>query len=92
MPKYIIEREVPGVGEMSAQEIRDAARASNAVRAELGPEELQWVSSYHTDDKIYCVYIAADEDILLEHARCLDVPADRISRVVAELDPTTGDA
>lgn len=91
MPKFIIEREVPHAGDMSAEELRSAAKESNAVRAELGPGELQWITSYYTDDKVYCVYIAQDEDILFEHARCLDVPANRISRVVAATDPTTGE-
>lgn len=91
MPKFIIEREIPGVGETSAEELRAAAQESNAVRAELGPSELQWITSYFTDDKIYCIYIAQDEDILFEHARCLDLPADRISRVVTATDPTTAE-
>lgn len=91
MPKFIIEREVPGVGEMTPEEIRQVARESNAVRSELGPGELQWINSYHTDDKVYCVYIARDPDVLHEHARCMDIPADRITRVVAELDPTTAE-
>lgn len=91
MPKYIIEREVPGAGDMTPKELRETARESNAVRNELGPAELQWVTSYHTDDKIYCIYIAPDEDILREHARCLDIPADRISRVNATVDPTTAE-
>lgn len=91
MPKYIIERDVPGAGRLTAEERQEAARESNAVRNELGPSDLQWITSYFTDDKIYCVYIAQDEDILLEHARCLNVPANRISRVVAATDPTTAE-
>jgi hypothetical protein len=91
MPKYVIEREIPDAGEMSAEELREASRESNAVRNKLGPKELQWIHSYICDDKIYCVYIAANEDILLEHALCLDIPADRISRVRAVTDPTTGE-
>lgn len=91
MPRFIIEREVPGAGEMSAERLRDAARESNAVRDELGPADLQWITSYYTDDKVYCVYIARDEDVLLEHARCLDIPANRIARVTAMTDPTTGE-
>lgn len=91
MPKYIIEREVPGAGDMTPEELREAARESNAVRNELGPAELQWVTSYYTGDRVYCVYIAQDEDILHEHARCLDIPADRISRVIATVDPTTAE-
>lgn len=91
MPKYVIEREVPGAGKLTADELCEASRQSNAVREELGPGELQWVHSYIADDKIYCVYIAQNEDILREHARCLDIPADRISRVVSMTDPTSGE-
>lgn len=91
MPKYIIERDVPGAGRMTAEELRTAARESTAVCSELGAADLQWIQSYFTDDKIYCVYIARDEDIVREHARCLDIPADRISRVASIVDPTTAE-
>lgn len=91
MPKYIIERDLPGAGDKTPEELKEDARESNAVRNELGPEDLQWITSYITPDKIYCVYIAAGEDILREHARCLDIPADRISRVVTTIDPTTAE-
>lgn len=91
MPRYIIEREVPGAGQMGAEQLRDAARESNVVCNELGPADIQWITSYYTDDKIYCVYIARDEDILLEHARCLDIPANRVSRVITTIDPATGE-
>lgn len=91
MPKFIIEREVPGAGSQTPEELRGGARASNAVRTELGAEDLQWITSYITDDKVYCVYIAQDEDVLREHARCLDIPADRITRVVTATDPSTGE-
>lgn len=91
MPKYVIERDVPGAGKLTAEQLRDVSRESNAVRNELGANDLQWINSYITDDKVYCVYIARDEDILLEHARCLDIPASRISRVVAVTDPATGE-
>lgn len=91
MPKYVIEREILGAGRMSAEQLREASRESNAVRDEIGPKELQWLNSYICDDKIYCVYIAADEDIIHEHARCLDIPANRISRVQAVTDPSTGE-
>ena len=90
MPKYVIEREVPGAGQATAEQLRDNSRESNTVVRELGPE-IQWLESYITDDKIYGVYIAPDEDILYEHARCLDVPANRITRVVAVTDPSTGE-
>lgn len=91
MPKYVIEREMPEVGKLSIEELRAGSRESNAVRDELDPKDLQWLHSYICDDKIYCVYVARDEDILLEHARCLDIPANRISRVVNMTDPTTGE-
>lgn len=91
MPRFIIERDVPGAGRMTDEERRNAARESNEVRDELGPSSLQWISSYFSDDKIYCVYIAEDEDILIEHARCLDIPASRISRITAVTDPTTAE-
>jgi hypothetical protein len=92
MPEYIVERELPGAGRLSPEELQEASKESNVVRSELGAGELQWVKSYITDDKIYCVYIARDEDILREHARCLDIPADRITRVTAVTDPTTAEA
>lgn len=90
MPKFIIEREVPGAGAATAAQLREVSKESNAVVRELGPE-IQWVESYWTDDKVYCVYIAPDQDILLEHARCLDVPADRIERVCVTTDPSSGE-
>lgn len=90
MPKFVIEREVPEAGRMTAEQLRDATRESNAVCRELGPADIQWVHSYVTDDKIYCVYIAADEDVIREHARCLDIPANRISRVRDVIDPAFG--
>lgn len=91
IPKYVIEREIPGAGEMTPEQIREGSRESNVVRGELGPKDLQWLNSYICDDKVYCLYIAANEDILLEHSRCLDIPADRISQVVEVTDPTTGE-
>lgn len=91
MPKYVIEREIPGAGKMTEEELRQAARESNAARTELGPDDLQWITSYIAEDKIYCVYIARDEDIVREHARCLDIPADRISRVAHMIDPATAE-
>ncbi len=89
MPKYLIERELPGAGKLAADELQAIARKSNQVLADLGPE-ISWLTSYVTDDKIYCVYAAADEDIILEHARCGGFPSDRISKVSAVIDPTTG--
>ncbi len=90
MPKFVIEREMPDVGSLTADQLRDAAHQSNQVIRELGPE-IRWIMSYITDNKIYCVFIAPDEDIIREHALCLGVPADRISRVVTTIDPATGE-
>src|SRR5690349_890421 len=69
MPKYVIERELPGAGKLSDDELREISQQSNKVIAGLGPE-IRWQQSYVTDDMIYCVYIASDEDIVYEHARC----------------------
>jgi hypothetical protein len=90
MPKYVIEREMPGIGQATVEQLQEAASNSNAVVADLGPE-IRWLQSFITDDKIYCVYAASSEDILREHARCADLPADRISRVVAVADPSWGE-
>ena len=90
MGKYVIERELPGAGELSGDQLRDISRKSNQVIASLGPE-IRWLTSYVTDDKIYCVYSAPDEAILMEHARCGGFPANSISLVSAVIDPTTGD-
>jgi len=90
MPKYVIERELPGAGKLSAAELRDISQKSNKVLADLGPE-IRWLQSYVTDDKIYCVYVAPDEDVIFEHARCGGFPADRVSRVTTMIDPSTGD-
>jgi Protein of unknown function (DUF4242) len=91
MPKYVIERELPGAGNLSAEELQGISATSNKVIGELGPD-IRWLTSYVTDDKIYCVYVAPDEDILYEHARCGAFPADRISKVSTVIDPSTGDA
>ena len=90
MPKFVIERDLAGAGRMSAEELGDVARQSNRVIGELGPG-IHWLTSYVTDDKIYCVYAAADEDVLLEHARCGGFPANRIAQVAAVIDPSTAD-
>jgi hypothetical protein len=90
MPKYVIEREMRGIGEATMEQLREAATNSNAVVADLGPE-IRWLQSFITDDKIYCVYAASNEDILLEHARCADLPADRISKIVEVADPSWGE-
>lgn len=89
MPKYVIEREVPGAGDATDEELAQAAAESNAVLADLGPS-IQWLESFVTDDKIYCVYVADDEDVIHEHARCVDVPASRVSQVRAMNGPANG--
>jgi len=91
MPRYLIERDIPGLGKMSAAELRAVSQKSNGILRELGPG-IQWVYSYVTADKLYCLYYAANAELILEHARCTGVPANRISEVVAMIDPTTGGA
>ena len=90
MPRFLIERDLPGAGDLTSSELRAIARKSNDVLRGMGPD-IQWVQSYVTDDHIYCVYIAADADIIREHARCGGFPANRISEVRAGIDPTTGE-
>jgi len=91
MPKYVIEREIPGAGKLTADELHDISAKSNKVIAELGPE-IKWLQSYVTQDKIYCVYVAPDPDIIFEHARCGGFPADSVSMVSTVIDPSTGDS
>ncbi len=90
MPKYIIEREIHDAGKATPAQLKETAKESNMVIKELGPG-IQWVTSYVTDDKIYCVYIAPNTDILFEHASCVNDPANRISKVVTNIDPTTAE-
>lgn len=90
MPKYVIERTVPGAGQMDGSALSAIAEKSNAVLRELGPD-IQWVQSYVSDDKITCVYLAANAEIIQEHARCGGFPADTIAFVHAVIDPTTGE-
>jgi Protein of unknown function (DUF4242) len=89
MPKYVIERELPGAGNLSADELQAISEKSNKVIGELGPD-IRWLTSYVTEDKIYCVYVAPDPDIIEEHARCGGFPANRITKVSAVIDPSTG--
>jgi Protein of unknown function (DUF4242) len=90
MPKYVIERDLPGAGKLSAEDLKAISQKSNKVISELGPD-LRWLTSYVTEDKLYCVYVAPDQDVIEEHARCGGFPADRISKVSAVIDPSTGD-
>lgn len=90
MPKFVIERETPGSGALTGEQLREASADSNNIIRMLGPD-IRWLTSYVTTDKTYCVYVAPDADILLEHARCLGIPADRISPVTAVLDPSSAE-
>lgn len=88
MPKFIIEREMPGVGDMSAEERQAGAQLSNDTIDKLG-EQIQWVHSYLTQNKFYCVYIAPNADVILQHAKLSGFPADRVEEIKGLLDPTT---
>jgi hypothetical protein len=91
MPKFVIEREIAGLGTFTPEEMRATAQKSRAVLAELSPR-VQWLQSYVTDDKMYCVYIADDAELVREHARRGGFPADRVSLVSQTIDPTTAEA
>jgi hypothetical protein len=90
MPKYVIERELSGAGKLSAQELKGISEKSCGVLNEMGPQ-IQWVQSYVTDDKIYCVYLAPNEEMVREHAQKGGFPANRISEVKSVIDPTTAE-
>ena len=87
MPQFVIEREVPGAGALSEAEIRDLSIRSLQVLRDMGPQ-IQWLHSYVTEDKVYCVYLAPDENSIREHARRMGLPADRVSAVRHLMDPT----
>ncbi len=87
MPQFVIEREVPGAGMLSEAQIRDIALHSLQTLKDMGPQ-IQWLHSYVTEDKIYCLYLAPDEDCIREHARRAGVPADRVAAVRRLIDPT----
>ena len=90
MPKFVIEREIPGAGKLSEQELKAVSQTSCNVLRELGPE-VQWLQSYVTADKIYCVYIAPNEELVREHASQGGFPANSVSRVTSIIDPTTAE-
>lgn len=90
MPKYVIERELPGAGNLSDEELNGIAKKSCDVLSELGPQ-IQWVHSYVTDDKIYCIYIAPNKELVEEHACQGGFPANTISEVKSIIDPTTSE-
>ena len=90
MPKFVIEREIPNAGEFSPEQLKAISQTSCGVLRELGPQ-IQWVQSYVTDNKIYCVYIAPDEDTVPKHAEMGRFPANQISQVRSMIDPTTAE-
>jgi hypothetical protein len=90
MPKFLIEREIPGAGALSPAQLRDVSQKSCSVLRNLGPQ-IQWVQSYVTGDKIYCVYIAPNEEMVREHARQGGFPANRVSEIKTIIDPTTAE-
>lgn len=91
MPKYVIEREIPGLGASTPDELRAVSQKSKAVLDELSPK-VQWVQSYVTADKMYCVYVADDAEVVREHARRGGFPADSVVAVTTVIDPTTAEA
>ena len=91
MPRYVIEREIPGAGKLSPQELQAISQKSCSVLDQLGPK-IQWVQSFVTGDKIYCVYIAPDEEMVREHARQGGFPANSVAEVKSIIDPTTAEA
>jgi hypothetical protein len=91
MPKFVIEREIPGAGNMSPQELQAASQKSCSVLQNLGPQ-IQWQQSYVTGDKLYCIYIAPNEELIREHASQGGFPANRISEIKTIIDPTTAEA
>lgn len=90
MPKYVIEREIPGAGKLTSEELQGISQKSCGVLKELGPQ-IQWVQSYVTDNKVYCVYIAPNESMVREHAEKGGFPANSVSEVRAIIDPTTSE-
>ena len=90
MPRYVIERDIPGAGSLSAQELQGISKKSCGVLTKMGPH-IQWLESYITKDKIYCIYIAPDEQAVKEHAQKGGFPANRISEIKTMIDPTTAE-
>ncbi len=90
MPKFVIEREIPDAGKLSPDQLQGISQKSCGVLREMGPH-IQWLQSYVTDDKIYCVYIAPDEETIRKHATAGGFPANRISQIRSVIDPTTAE-
>jgi hypothetical protein len=90
MPKFVIERDIPEAGSLSSEQLQAISQKSCGILREMGPE-IQWVESYVTDDRIYCVYVAPDEDAVRKHAQQGGFPANRISQIRSVIDPTTAE-
>jgi hypothetical protein len=90
MPKYVIERDVPGAGKLSAEQLKGLSQASCGVLTTMGPQ-IQWVQSYVTEDKVYCVYIAPNEEQIREHAKQGGFPANSVNQIMTIIDPTTAE-
>jgi hypothetical protein len=90
MPQFVIEREMPGVGGLTPDQLKGASQGSCSVLKNLGPD-IQWVHSYVTDDKIYCIYRAPSEDLIRQHAETAGFPANSVSEIRATIDPTTAE-
>jgi hypothetical protein len=90
MPKYVIEREIPGAGKLTPVELKGISQTSCGVLSNMGPQ-IQWLHSYVTEDKVYCVYIAPNEEMVREHAKQGGFPANRVSEVTGIIDPTTAE-
>jgi hypothetical protein len=90
MPKYVIEREIPGAGKLSADELKAISQTSCGVLSSMGPQ-IQWLQSYVTADKIYCIYIAPNEEMVREHAKRGGFPANSVAEVASVIDPTTAE-
>jgi hypothetical protein len=90
MPKFVIEREIPGAGNLSDAQLREVSQSSVQVLREMGPA-IQWLHSYITGDKVYCVYLAPDEETIQEHAKRVGIPANRVSAVRRLIDPATAE-
>jgi len=90
MPKYVIERKIPGAGQLTAEQLKSISQTSCGVLSNMGPQ-IQWVNSFVTGDKIYCIYIAPNEDMVREHAKQGGFPANSVSEVTTVIDPTTAE-
>jgi len=90
MPKYVIEREIPGAGKLTAEQLKGVSQTSCSVLENMGPQ-IQWLQSYVTGDKIYCIYIAPNEEMVREHAKQGGFPANSVSQVMTIIDPTTAE-